>query len=111
MEGRDIGTVVLPNATVKFFLVASIEKRVQRRYDELTAAGGQPVWDELLKAETERDKRDSERATAPLKQADDAVLIDSSSLSTNDVVSRRHLATGEPALIYWRAATAAGELW
>ena len=87
LEGRDIGTVVLPNATVKFFLVASIEKRVQRRHDELTAAGGQPVWDELLKAETERDKRDSERATAPLKQADDAVLIDSSSLSTNDVVS------------------------
>jgi cytidylate kinase len=87
LEGRDIGTVVLPDAALKFFLVASIEKRVQRRYDELKAAGRDPDWDELLKAETERDKRDSERATAPLKQADDAILIDSSSLTADEVIT------------------------
>ena len=88
LEGRDIGTVILPDATFKFFLVASIEKRVQRRFDELKAAGRNPVWDELMRAETERDMRDSQRAEAPLKQAEDAILIDSSSLAAEDVSTR-----------------------
>ena len=80
---------MLPDAEVKFFLTASIETRVQRRFDELSRAGGPPPdYAALLAAETERDRRDSERATAPLKQADDAVLVDSSSLSTEEVIEK-----------------------
>ena len=87
LEGRDIGTVVLPGASAKFFLTASLERRVKRRYDEVVAAGGAtPDFEELLAAERERDLRDSERATAPLKQADDAILVDSSALSADEVV-------------------------
>ena len=86
LEGRDIGTVVLPNATVKFFLTAGIETRARRRFNELVAKGESPNFEELLAAETQRDRRDTERATAPLRQADDAILVDSTSLSTEDVV-------------------------
>ena len=88
LEGRDIGTVVLPDARVKFFLTASIETRVQRRYDELKGKGEKPDFDELLKIESERDKRDSERAAAPLKKADDAILIDSSQMATEEVINK-----------------------
>ena len=88
LEGRDIGTVVLPHASAKFFLTAPIRTRVQRRFDELVGSGGSPDWESLLATEIERDRRDSERAVAPLKQAEDALLVDSSELSAAGVVDR-----------------------
>jgi cytidylate kinase len=88
VEGRDIGTVVLPWAPLKIFLTASPEVRAQRRYEEL-AARGQPVDLASTLAELrERDERDMNRATAPLRQADDAVLMDTSTMSEPDVVDR-----------------------
>lgn len=78
MDGRDIGTVVLPNADVKIFLTASAEIRAKRRYDEFIAKNEQVDFDELLKEIKQRDYNDSHREIAPLKQADDAVLIDTS---------------------------------
>lgn len=78
MDGRDIGTVVLPDASIKIFLTASCEDRARRRYEEMIAKG-MPVEFDRLKAEIEeRDKNDSSRATAPLKAADDAAIIDTS---------------------------------
>ncbi|MBQ3069386.1 MAG: (d)CMP kinase [Clostridia bacterium] len=75
MDGRDIGTVVLPQAQVKIFLTASAEERARRRYEELIGKGMSVTFDEVLRDMEERDKNDSERATAPLKAADDAVLV------------------------------------
>jgi len=87
LDGRDIGTVVLPKAKYKFFITADSKVRAQRRYDELRARG-QTVDFERLHAEiVQRDKQDSERATAPLKAADDAVIVDTSALSVEEVVS------------------------
>ena len=86
LEGRDIGTVVLPDATAKFFLTASPEIRARRRYDEMVAKGQPADFEEVLAAERERDRRDTERAVAPLKQADDAVRVDSSGLSAEGVI-------------------------
>lgn len=86
LEGRDIGTVVLPDAEAKFFLTASVGVRAQRRFDELKAAGTEAVLDDVLSEVIERDRRDSTRPVAPLKQADDAELIDSSSMSIDEVV-------------------------
>ena len=80
MDGRDIGTVVLPNATVKIFLTASPEARAQRRYAELIAKGQQADYDTVLADIRRRDDQDTHRATAPLRQADDAVLVDTSNL-------------------------------
>ena len=80
MDGRDIGTVVLPNAQVKIFLTAAPEIRAKRRYDELVAKGKSVTFDEVLSDLNERDYNDSHRAAAPLKQADDAVLADTSGL-------------------------------
>ena len=80
MDGRDIGTVVLPNATVKIFLTAAAEIRAKRRYDELCAKGVQTTFEEVLSDLNTRDYNDSHRETAPLKQADDAVLADTSAL-------------------------------
>ena len=76
MDGRDIGTVVLPNADVKIFLTASPEERARRRYDELVLKGQEVNYDDVLKDVITRDYNDSHRDIAPLKQADDAVLID-----------------------------------
>lgn len=76
MDGRDIGTVVLPNADVKIFLTASPEERARRRYDELVQKGETVNYDDVLKDVITRDYNDSHRAIAPLKQADDATLID-----------------------------------
>ena len=76
MDGRDIGTVVLPQADVKIFLVASTEARAQRRYDELLERGVETDFDQVLADIIERDQRDSGRATAPLRQAEDAQLVD-----------------------------------
>ena len=80
MDGRDIGTVVLPNAEVKIFLTASPEIRAKRRYDELIAKGKDVKFDDVLRELNERDYADMHRETAPLKQADDAVLADTSEL-------------------------------
>ena len=76
MDGRDIGTVVLPNADVKIFLTASPEERARRRYEELVLKGEKVNYDDILKDVITRDYNDSHRATAPLKQADDAILLD-----------------------------------
>jgi cytidylate kinase len=88
LEGRDIGTVVFPNAEVKFFLTASAEVRAGRRHAELVAKGQTVTFDETLADVKVRDARDEGRAIAPLKQADDAVLVDSSTMSIDDTVAR-----------------------
>ncbi|MBQ4047567.1 MAG: (d)CMP kinase [Clostridia bacterium] len=80
MDGRDIGTVVLPNAQVKIFLTASAEARARRRYDEQIARGEPVVFETVLADIIERDHRDSTRAIAPLKQSDDAILVDTTEI-------------------------------
>lgn len=80
MDGRDIGTVVLPQADVKLFLTASPEARADRRYQELLERGQKADFDQVLREVVERDRRDTERETAPLRQADDAVLADTTGL-------------------------------
>lgn len=91
-EGRDIGTVVFPQAEVKIYLNASAQERARRRFEELRAAGGTASLEETLHQMEERDKRDSERDLAPLRQADDALPIDSSALSAEAVAERALLA-------------------
>ena len=86
MDGRDIGTNVLPNADVKVYLTASIDTRAKRRYDELTEKGIPCVYEEIAADIAERDKRDMEREIAPLRQATDAVLVDSSDMTISQVV-------------------------
>ena len=86
LEGRDIGTVVFPDAEAKFYLTASADVRAQRRRDELAARGTPPSLAEVLNEVNERDRRDSTRPIAPLRQADDALLVDSSVLSIEQVV-------------------------
>ena len=80
MDGRDIGTVVLPDATVKIFLTASPEARAQRRFAELQAKGEQADFETVLADIRRRDDQDTHRAAAPLRQAEDAVLVDTSEL-------------------------------
>ena len=80
MDGRDIGTVVLPNAGLKIFLTASPEARARRRFDELRAKGQDVALEEVLQNLQQRDENDSRRAAAPLKAADDAMLLDTTSL-------------------------------
>jgi len=84
MDGRDIGTVVFPHAELKLFLTASPEVRAQRRYDELLEKGEQPDYAEVLKDVTERDYRDTHRAESPLRQAEDAVVVDNSHLTREE---------------------------
>ena len=81
MDGRDIGTVVFPNAELKIFVTASAEVRAQRRYDELKAKGMEADYAEILKNVQERDYIDSHRAVSPLKQAPDALLLDNSQMT------------------------------
>ena len=88
MDGRDIGTVVLPDADCKIFLTASLGVRAQRRVLELQAKGLDVDFEQVKKDVRERDERDSSRAASPLKQADDAILIDSSDMTFEEVVSR-----------------------
>jgi cytidylate kinase len=88
LEGRDIGTVVFPEAEAKFFLTASVDIRARRRFDELVARGAAPDLAEVQREVAERDLRDSTRPIAPLKQASDALIIDSSALSIDQVVAR-----------------------
>ena len=80
MDGRDIGTVVLPDAPLKIFLTASAEERARRRHLELQAKGDQSTYEEVLSDIIVRDRNDSSRAAAPLKQANDAVLLDTSDI-------------------------------
>ena len=88
MDGRDIGTVVLPDANVKIYLTASSKVRAKRRYDELTAKGEKCDLDAIEQDIIDRDYRDMHRETSPLKQADDAVLLDSSDLDIDGVVAK-----------------------
>lgn len=85
MDGRDIGTVVFPNAEIKIFLTASVKERAMRRYKEMLAKGEKVELDELEKQIAERDRQDSEREIAPLKQAEDAELLDSSDMTIAEV--------------------------
>ena len=87
MDGRDIGTVVLPKATVKIFLTASPEIRARRRYDELVAKGTETTYEKVLAEVKQRDHQDSTRAIAPLKKAKDAHLVDSSELDIDGVIA------------------------
>jgi CMP/dCMP kinase len=86
LEGRDIGTVVFPDAEAKYYLTASADVRAQRRRDELAARGTPPTIEEVLHEVNERDRRDSTRPVAPLRQAEDAQLVDSSTLTIEQVV-------------------------
>lgn len=87
MDGRDIGTVVLPGAQVKIYLTASVGVRAKRRYLELKEKGGNPDFATIEEEIAARDHRDMTREVAPLRQADDAVLVDSSDMSIEEVVS------------------------
>ena len=89
MEGRDIGTVVLPDAEVKIFLTASLEERAKRRYTEMQQKGAAGADYETVKADiAERDRRDMSRPISPLRPADDAVTLDSSGLNADQVVEK-----------------------
>ena len=87
MEGRDIGTNVFPDAPVKVYLTASPEVRADRRFRELRPADPDVTFAEVLANVVERDRRDSERALAPLRQADDAVLVDTTTMALDEVVA------------------------
>jgi cytidylate kinase len=88
LEGRDIGTVVFPDAEVKVFLTARPEVRARRRHDELVAKGEKVTFEETLEAVQRRDEQDSTRAVAPLKRADDATLLDNSDITVDQAVAR-----------------------
>ncbi len=88
LEGRDIGTVVFPDADAKFFLEASPEVRARRRFEELFQKGVESSLDDVLADQTKRDRDDSARAVAPLKAAEDAVRLDSSSMPLSEVVHK-----------------------
>lgn len=84
MDGRDIGTVVFPQAELKLFLTASPEVRAQRRYEELIGKGEKPIYEDVLADVNDRDYRDTHRAESPLRQADDAIVVDNSHLSREE---------------------------
>lgn len=86
MDGRDIGTVVLPRADVKFFVTASPEVRAKRRYEELQAKGAKDSYDKVLKEINERDYADTHREVAPLKQTKNHILVDTSEMTVDEVV-------------------------
>ncbi|WP_417258071.1 (d)CMP kinase [Celeribacter sp.] len=88
LDGRDIGTVICPDAEVKLYITASDEVRAQRRYAELVAKGENVTEEEVLADLRERDERDSARATAPLKPAEDATVIDTSEMSIDEAVAK-----------------------
>lgn len=88
MDGRDIGTVVLPHADVKIFLTASTEERANRRFKELSEKPDCPSYEEILKDIIERDYNDMNRETAPLKQAEDAILVDTTELTLEQSAAR-----------------------
>jgi CMP/dCMP kinase len=83
LDGRDIGTVICPDAPVKLFVTASVEARAERRYQELRAGGAAPIKPRVLAEMAERDRRDSERAAAPLRAAPDAYHLDTSDMDAD----------------------------
>ena len=87
MDGRDIGTVVLPDATVKIYLTASCEVRAKRRFDELTQAGKEIAYEQVLDDIVQRDYNDAHRVVSPMRQADDAVRVDTSEMTRDEVVA------------------------
>ena len=87
-DGRDMGTVVFPDAPVKIFLTASAEERAQRRVKQLEEAGQVADYSDVLRDIKKRDEQDSNRASAPLKPADDAIILDSTDLSIEEVLQR-----------------------
>ncbi len=87
MDGRDIGTVVLPAAQVKIFLTASAQMRAQRRWRELQAAGRTESYEQVLREMCDRDQRDSAREVAPLRAAEDAILLDTSAMTLDESVA------------------------
>lgn len=89
-EGRDMGTVVFPNAVLKFFLTASPEIRAERRWKQLTASGKEVTYEEIYQTLLRRDKQDMEREIAPLKPAPDAMVIDTSNLGVESVVNKMY---------------------
>jgi cytidylate kinase len=88
MVGRDIGTVVLPEADLKIYLVATAEERARRRYDEIVARGGSASYPEILAKVSERDRFDSTRDVSPLRPAEDAILLDSDKLNADEVFEK-----------------------
>lgn len=84
MDGRDIGTVVFPNAELKIFLTASPEVRAERRFKELESKGENPIWEDVLADVNDRDYRDTHRAESPLRQAEDAVVVDNSHMNREE---------------------------
>ena len=89
LDGRDIGTYVLPQASLKIFLTADVRERARRRFNDLQACGDRTVsFEQVLDDVKYRDKQDSERAMAPLRRADDAILVDSTGLSVEEVIGR-----------------------
>ncbi len=94
-EGRDMGTVVFPDAPVKFYLTASDEVRARRRWLELQQRGSELPFEEVLRDQRQRDANDSQRAEAPLRQADDAVVVDSTGLDIDQVVEHMARAVRE----------------
>lgn len=84
MDGRDIGTVVFPKAELKLFLTASPEVRAQRRYDELVGKGEKPNFEDVLADVNDRDYRDTHRAESPLRQAEDAIVVDNSHMTPDE---------------------------
>lgn len=105
MDGRDIGTVVLPDADLKVFLDASLEERARRRYEELRLRGERVSPDDVRRALADRDRQDTERATAPLRPADDAVHVDSTAATIDEVVATILLTVGERAAARAEGAT------
>ena len=88
MDGRDIGTCILPNADVKIFLTATPEERARRRFLELQAKGDPTPYEEVLADIKERDYRDTHREIAPLKQAEDAVYLDTSNMTIDEAAAK-----------------------
>jgi cytidylate kinase len=88
MVGRDIGTVVLPNADLKLYIQASVEERARRRYQECRARGEDVIYQEVLALMRRRDQIDSQRAHAPLRPAANAVIIDTDGLDIDEVLAR-----------------------
>lgn len=87
MDGRDIGTVVLPHADLKIFLTASAEERANRRYNQLKDTPNCPTWNDILSDINQRDYNDSHREVAPLKRSEDAILVDTTEMSQDEVIT------------------------
>lgn len=96
LDGRDIGTVIFPEAKYKFFVTATPEIRAQRRWKELSAAGDPIAYDSVLADMLERDRRDAERETAPMKAAEDALILDTSDMTVEEVMAFAIRHIGKP---------------